>query len=137
MQWRHTVWPDAEMVYTSLNKVANTSIKTALLETFMPDVPRRAPHAADHRYLTVNPPRRIASEYPSYVHFAFVREPFDRMVSFYADKILGTINGTGWNARLERLGLVCNMPFAEAVGIALLHPDVRTDGQLTYRSFML
>jgi Sulfotransferase family/Phytanoyl-CoA dioxygenase (PhyH) len=137
MQWRHTVWPEAEMVYTSIAKVANTSIKTALLETFVPNAPRRAPHAAHMPYLTVHPPSRIASQYPNYFHFAFVRDPFDRMVSFYADKILGTIRGTGWNDRLERLGFVRNMPFADAVAVACSHPDDRTDGHIRSQSFLV
>jgi hypothetical protein len=133
-EYRHTVWPGAGMVFTSIPKTANTSVKTALLQTFMPDVPRKAPHAADLPYQTVSP-RQIAKEYPDYFRCTVVRDPFDRMVSFFTDKIEGTINGSGMNDRLKRLGFERGMPFAAAVELACSIPDERTDPHVRSQAF--
>jgi Sulfotransferase family/Phytanoyl-CoA dioxygenase (PhyH) len=130
MQYPHTVWDEAEMIYSSIPKVANTTIKTALLESFMPDARRRAPHSPDQRYETVSRPTRIARRYPGYLHWAVVRDPFDRFVSFYTDKIQETVGGSGMNNHLRRLGFERGMPFAGAVELACAVPDSRTDAHL-------
>ena len=88
MVWHHTVWPEAELVYTSVAKVANTSIKSCLLASFHPEIARRAPHSPEMPYVSVHP-NRIRTMYPGYCHFAVVRHPLDRLVSFWADKIVG------------------------------------------------
>jgi hypothetical protein len=134
MEYRHTVWPDAQMVYTSNGKVAGTSIKTAFLESFMPDVPRKSPHSADQPYINVWKQHQISTLYPTYLHVAGVRDPYDRMVSFFTDKIEGTIKGSGMNDRLVRLGFRRPMTFAETVALACSLPDEHTDPHLRSQS---
>lgn len=133
MQWRHTVWPDAKLVYTAVAKVANTSVKSALLRTFVdPSLKLANPHAADMPYVTVHPDR-VDAEYPDFLHFAIARNPFDRMVSFWADKIAGE----GMTDGMQQLGFSSSMEFAEAVRFACSLPDDDTDPHIRSQCFLL
>ncbi|MEM8618754.1 MAG: sulfotransferase family 2 domain-containing protein [Actinomycetota bacterium] len=132
MEWRHTVWPEGQLVYTATAKVANTSLKAALLETFSPTVSRRNPHASDVGYVTVNPDR-IGGTYPGYLHIAAARNPFDRLVSFWSDKIAGS----GMTDGLSDLGFSTNMSFEAAARRACELPDEQTDPHIRSQSFLL
>lgn len=132
MEWRHTRWDSAQLVYTALAKVANTSIKSALLESFAPDVSRQNPHDAAVPYVTIKP-GRIPVEVPDYLHFAVVRNPFDRFVSFWADKIMGD----GMNDGLRGLGFDRGMSFSDAARLAASLPDEETDPHIRSQSFLL
>lgn len=132
MEWRHTVWPEAEIVYTALAKVANTSVKSALLATFKPDASRANPHAADISYEAIAP-YQIPKEYPDFLHFAVVRDPHDRFVSFWADKIVGD----GMNDGIAALGFYEGMSFEDTVKVAVAIPDEETDPHLRSQSYLL
>lgn len=120
------------LVYTAIAKVANTSIKSALLQSFSPDVSRRNPHAAEVPYQTVHP-ARVGAEVPTYLHFAVVRNPFDRFVSFWADKI----DGDGMTGGLEQLGFRKGMSFGDAVRLAASIPDDKADPHMRSQTFLL
>jgi hypothetical protein len=82
------IFDGRRLVYISVPKVACTSIKIAL----MGDIS----HAGDEysRYMRVHhdvsavQQPRIPRRARGYFKFAFVRNPFDRLVSFYEDKVL-------------------------------------------------
>jgi hypothetical protein len=132
MEWRHTRWDDGLLVYTAIAKVANTSLKSALLASFAPDVSRTNPHGTDVPYQTINP-GRIDIDAPQHVHVAFVRNPFDRFVSFWSDKI----QGNGMNDGIRALGFDVGMGFVETVRIAAEIPDEATDPHIRSQSFLL
>ena len=132
MEWRHTRWDEGKLVYTAIAKVANTSLKSALLASFAPDTSRTNPHGADVPYRTIGP-SRVAVDAPDYLHFAFVRNPFDRFVSFWSDKI----QGDGMNDGIRALGFDVGMGFAQTVRIAVEIPDDDTDPHIRSQSFLL
>lgn len=132
MEWRHTVWPTAGLVYTAIAKVANTSLKSALLQSFAPNESRANPHASEMGYQTVNP-RRVGAMYPTFIHFAAVRNPFDRLVSFWADKI----DGAGMTPGLGALGFTEGMSFEETASLACGLSDGETDPHIRSQSYLL
>ena len=132
MEWRHTRWDEAQLVYTAIAKVANTSIKSALLESFAPDVSRQNPHDAEVPYKTLRADR-IHAEAPDYLHVAVVRNPFDRFVSFWADKI----DGEGMNHGLRERGFEKGMPFNEAARLAAELSDEETDPHIRSQAFLI
>lgn len=135
-EWRHTVWPEAELVYTSIPKVANTSIKTALTTSFHPDVPRanrKAIHDESMPFIEVKP-HEIRRLHPTFCHFAVVRNPFDRLVSFWADKMEGP---QPLNDRLLGKGFVKAMSFAETVRRVAATDDRHADPHFRSQTFLL
>lgn len=132
MEWRHTVWPEIRMAYTATPKVANTSVKAALLESFRPDASRRNPHNEQLPYVQVHPDA-IAWRHPELLHFAVVRDPFDRFVSFFEDRV----TGTGFGERMRRLGFDPGMTFAEAARQARTVSDRRADPHMRSQSVLL
>ena len=132
MEWPHTVWPEAKLVYTALPKVANTSIKSALLDSYLPQSRRRSPHDGDQPYVATEP-RRIRRDFPDFCHFAVVRDPFDRLVSFWNDRIARGKIGP----RLERLGFHKEMPFPVAVRKVCEISDRRADPHFRSQTALL
>lgn len=135
MEWRHTVWPEARLVYTAVPKVANTSVKAALLASFRTDeeYTENAVHKDFVPYLSARP-ERIDERYPDYLHFTFVRNPYDRLVSFWAQKIKP---GTGVTPRLEELGFRPYRGFAETAELACAVPDGEADPHFRSQTFVL
>lgn len=132
MEWRHTRWDDGLLVYTAIAKVANTSLKSAMLQSFTPSASRMNPHSADVPYQTIEP-NRVGADVPQHLHVAFVRNPFDRFVSFWSDKI----QGSGMNDGIRALGFDVGMGFSETVRIAAEIPDEETDPHIRSQSFLL
>ena len=77
---------DKHLVYISIPKVACTSIKLALMgNTFgkSVQVDRMSIHHLSRQYLH----HRLSGQQKGYYRFAFVRNPFDRLISCYEDKV--------------------------------------------------
>ncbi|MEM8618755.1 MAG: sulfotransferase family 2 domain-containing protein [Actinomycetota bacterium] len=132
MEWRHTVWPEGRLIYTAIPKAANTSVKVGLLNTFRPDADSDSPHSPDAGYQTVDPDR-IGAHFPEFCHFTVVRNPFDRLVSFWSDKIVGD----GMNDGLRALGFEQGMSFADSVSLACSLSDDATDAHIRSQTFLL
>lgn len=89
---RTAVWLEASSaVYVEVPKVACSSIKIALASLLGMDL---RPSGGDpHKARFPEPPVRQPGPtlYPGLFSFAFVRNPWDRLVSCYRDKILGEV----------------------------------------------
>src|SRR5215468_10609190 len=123
-------------VYVEIPKVAFTSIKTALAEIL--GISLRSTGGDPHRLGW--PTAEISSShsaplFPGLFAFAFVRNPWDRLVSCYRDKIRGEVDGyTYFTIRpgvancLARFDtFVAGMSFAEFVGAVAAIPDDEAD----------
>jgi len=129
-----------EFVYFIVPKVACSSIKTALLPLFDSDVSeeelvREDGIPAAHRLFKTSPhsinKRRLLKgikkdHYSGYFKFAFVRNPWDRLLSCYLQKLAP--GGQGLN-RYDFGGveLQYGMPFAEFVEAVYQIPDEEAD----------
>ena len=107
---RYVVSDEHAFVFFEVPKVAVTSLKTAMaplfgIDTAGADVPReggRGSRFAIHERFAKSGHRIDKADflasldrYGDYFKFGFVRNPFDRLVSCYSDKIAGTGRGLG------------------------------------------
>ena len=129
---RYIVSDEHAFVFFEVPKVAVTSLKTALapllgIDTTGADVPREGGRGSrfvihdrfarsGHR---IDKEEFLASldKYRGYFKFGFVRNPFDRLVSLYSDKIVGAGRGLGERAGtgIASRTFYKGMPFAEFV----------------------
>jgi hypothetical protein len=122
-------------VYIEVPKVACTSIKVALAEILGVPLPRDGdPHSVAFPAPVVDR-APTAPLYPGLFSFAFVRNPWDRLVSCYRDKLCNETDGyTYFTIRpgvancLARFDeFVADMSFAEFVEAVASIPDDRAD----------
>jgi len=129
MEWSITVWDEPQLVYVAVPKAANTAVKAALLTSYVRKQKWRNPHAASMPYVEATK-AELLDRYRAHLTFTVVREPFDRFVSFWADKIAGN----GWYSALGRQGFTPGMGFEEAALVAAGLPDETTDPHLRSQS---
>lgn len=120
MEYRHIVFHEARLIYTSVPKSANTSVKTALMETFVPEFDRTKRVHGDHGLFEVVRERDLPHKYLDYFRFTVVRNPFDRFVSFFVQKIA---KRRKVNPSLQRVGFEHGMTFADACRLVAELPD--------------
>lgn len=125
MEWSITVWDAPRLAYITVPKAANTAVKAALLSSYVRKQKWRNPHAATMPYVEVTKDE-LRDRYADYLSFTVVRNPFDRFVSFWADKIAGH----GWYESLRRRGFAPGMGFEESAKVAASISDADTDPHL-------
>ncbi len=124
-------------VYVEVPKVACTSIKTALAQILGIglDVTGGNPHDI-HWPTPRTVPSRSGPLFPGLFTFAFVRNPWDRLVSCYQDKIGGEVDGYTYftirpgvaNCLACFDAFVAGMSFDEFVGAVAAISDEEADG---------
>ena len=133
------VFDDRRMVYMPIYKVASTSIKTALLRPNA--VKAEYPQYMDiHDEGTAGRHSLLHPRWWSYFKFAFVRDPFDRLISCYEDRVRRPVYlpigryyfDTGYNhsliKRLFGASFSQDMSFTAFVALVTRIPDVVSDG---------
>jgi hypothetical protein len=111
-------------IYLSIPKNANTSIKSALLTMSNTGDPQN-PHANDTPFESIELNTVRSQKYAKYFRFTFVRNPWDRLLSAWADKC-----GAESNVDLSRFGMPKGVPFAHFVDAACELNDLYTDVHL-------
>ena len=125
---RYIVSDDPAFVYFVIPKVACSSIKTTLLPTFgMEEPPDRAygvhalfngtPHQIDKAALL------DGGAYRDHFSFAFVRNPWDRLVSCWSQKFAPGRRGEGVGRRYREGRLRVGMGFEEFAENVCKIPD--------------
>ena len=123
-------------VYIEVPKVACTSLKTAFAGLLGIDLREAGGNPHEVRFPEpAEAPRREGPFYPGLLTFAFVRNPWDRLVSCYRDKIAGEVDGfTSFTVRpgvadcLARFGaFVPGMSFADFVEAVASISDADAD----------
>ena len=125
MEWSITVWEAPRLAYVAVPKAANTAVKAALLSSYVRKQRWRNPHAETMPYVEATKDE-LGDRYADYLTFTVVRDPFDRFVSFWADKIAGN----GWYGSLRARGFSPGMSFEDAAIVAADLPDSDTDPHL-------
>jgi len=93
--------PKYDLIFISIPKVACSSVKSVLYELQSGSKPTMNIHEAPFKYI----PFKQLGLYPNCFMFAFVRNPWDRIVSLYANKIKADPN---FNGRDENDEQFCN-----------------------------
>lgn len=115
----------ARFVYFAVPKVANTSLRDWLLP-LVPDAPVGAVH---NIHQDVDWPRLSRAAFlecrkaPEFLSFALVRNPWERLVSTYRDKVLRD----RIHPPLGKLGFEARMPFLDFVERVVEIPDRDAD----------
>jgi hypothetical protein len=143
---KYIVSDDHKFVYFVVQKVACSSIKTALLPFF--DIDPAGPKVVvkdgntrlrihelySQSSYQINKKQLVAKlndEYRDYFKFAFVRNPWDRLVSLYWDKFAKNGPGVRLPEHVEVV-LYPGMPFAEFVEAVYAIPD--RDANIHFKS---
>ena len=129
------------LIYGRVPKVANTSIKATLSE-LLEETPEEGARSTSDAYWsqsTNGETSLITGEEAvirrgSHFCFSFVRNPFDRLVSAYNNKILELDDVT---KPMKDMGLFHNMPFREFLGIINETPDQSLDVHLMPQATIL
>jgi hypothetical protein len=90
-------YPDKKLIYIPIPKVACTSIKTTIMgnNTSKPDQDNYNTYMNIHSEATKEHEQLSLKGYEDYYKIAFVRSPFDRLVSCYEDKLMKNEQHTG------------------------------------------
>ena len=143
----HFIFEDKGLIYTSIPKVACTSIKIGLMAQSLQDSNSPDEYMNVHRITSRFMSYSIANKYQNYYKFAFVRNPLDRLVSCYKDKVKTEMqhNGryhfaTNYNTVIKLLTgkkFTHDMSFDDFVKLVARIPDYLSDGHFKSQYSML
>lgn len=122
---RYYLFVDRELAYISTAKVACTSLKTVMMEPY--GIHKRVHNAWPHIYLDA-----LAEEHQGFFTFSFVRNPFDRLVSGYRDKIFAKASDVAFYGDIPT-----NISFATFVHEVVKRPDCLLNGHFQSQYYKL
>jgi len=139
---------EKKLVYLPIPKVACTAIKLSLYDQELKNKDDYHDYMNIHSQLASKQSHRLSAEEKQYFKFAFVRDPFARLVSCYKDKVIKPQqhNGryyfdTGYNKQLiQRLygnSFKVDMSFSEFVKLVVKIPDLLADGHFMSQTAFL
>jgi len=139
---------EKKLVYLPIPKVACTAIKLSLYGEELNNKEDHQNYMNIHSQLSDKQNYRLSSEEKKYFKFAFVRDPFARLVSCYKDKVIKPQqhNGryyfdTGYNKKLIQSlygnSFKVDMSFAEFVKLVVKIPDLLADGHFMSQTAFL
>lgn len=112
---------EKQLIYISVPKVACTSIKNAMF-------PNMDTGDNDSIHFAISHNQKIPLEANSYFKFTFVRNPFERLVSFYLDRVLNPTQNSKKVFKKYYNGIFNpNMNFDELVDAVSSIPDQFAD----------
>ena len=112
---RYYVFEDRRLAYISTAKVACTSIKTAMMQPY--NIHHNVHMAWPHIFKG-----HLKDGHQDFFKFSFVRNPFDRLVSGYRDKIFNKPKKEHFDS------IPTNISFAEFVAEVVKRPDCLING---------
>ena len=135
------VLKEHNIAYVRIPKVANSSIKFVLAHRML-DVPEDKPIKGTTKDAYWRKAEKadlvgyqdFRKHYKDFFCFSFVRNPFDRLMACYNNKIIENPSLTG---AMEEMGLTLGMPFEEFVNIVAKTPDGKSDVHLRSQAGML
>lgn len=140
---RHfVVFRDRPLIYGRVPKVANSSVKDALSHLLVEQVSSEARRTQSDRFWKQETNGETHMATPGFAWrrrkekycFAFVRNPFDRLVSCYSNKML---DPRAFTKPMEAAGYRLNMSFEEFVDVTVAIPDAELDPHFMPQSQML
>lgn len=139
MKYHNTVViDDHQLIAYCIPKIANTSIKIALLQAMgqefnFPNY--RYSYLHRHPKFRFAGPQELSDErYADWYSFAVIRNPWDRLVSCWADKVRDRREGF---ASFDKWGVTQNTPFSEFVQIVSEVPDDDADWHFQSQASMI
>ena len=116
--------PHLKLVYYTIPKVACTSMKTCVAKAC--GLPSKKPHdlfyTSSHFFCVVKGNKKVSNPNKgNKFRFAFVRNPFDRLVSCWADKVVSK-NSDKYVPSFPK-----NIPFNEFVNYVISIPPLKAD----------
>ena len=117
------ILPQAKLLYIPITKVANRSIKAALADHA--GLPYNDPHEADWQKV----PLTAVPHHTDHLRFTFIRNPLDRLLSCYAQKIVLYARQLQLPILFWQYGnlFTADMSFADFVRAVASIPDPQAD----------
>ena len=142
MSMRHFIrFRDIPLLYGRVPKVANSSIKAALYRLLQRPKNEKVRTTSDNFWRTgTNGKTSMLSTHDArmcrgtHFSFSFVRNPFDRLVSAYNNKLLENDEISG---PMQAMGLVHSMPFSSFLDVVASTSDDKLDIHLLPQSIIL
>jgi hypothetical protein len=129
------------IAYVRNPKVANSSIKLALARLAAgsdPDKKMRGTtkdlYWRKNKRAAMVGLHQFRKDYKGYFCFSFVRNPFDRLVACYNNKV---VENTRVSTAMGTAGIRLGMPFADFVDIVCATPDPDSDVHLRSQAFIM
>ena len=139
---RHFIlFKDIPLMYGRVPKVANSSIKASLCKILKQQPDGGLKSTADrfwtqytHGETELITPRQARKLRKSYFSFSFVRNPFDRLVAAYNNKVL---ENDDVPQPMKNMGIYHGMPFSEFIKVTCKSDPSQLDNHIRPQSDML